>query len=330
MKSSPGNYLNIFYDEPMGDRWLPWDRYPRAVVRRVVRGRPQPSGHRRVFLNLCEGLKTLGILFRVNDYAFARRNPSSLACIVGKPAVLDKMKWRNPILLGASIYSHPIDDPDVLSRFPIKKVLVPGDWMKDMFALSWGEMVESWPVGIQTNLWSPSAASEKTIDVLIYDKIRWRREEQESELLEPVRQVLRSQNRSFVELRYGFYKEEEFRELLAASKAMIFICEHETQGIAYQQALSCGVPIFAWDHGGAWMDPTYYPHRVTYGPVSSVPYWDERCGMKFASGTEFRRGWDSFWEGVVANRFRPRDYILENLTLERCADQYVRIARSLI
>ena len=180
MLPSGGDLLNIFYDEPKGDRWLPWDRYPRALVRRIVRGKPQPGGHRRVFLNLCEGLNALQIPYRVNDYAFARRNPNALACIVGKPTVLEKMEWRNPILLGSSIYSHPIDHPDFLTRFPIKKVLVPGGWLKDMFSLSWGEIVESWPVGIHTDLWAPSAASHKTIDVLLYDKIFWHRQERES------------------------------------------------------------------------------------------------------------------------------------------------------
>ena len=68
---------------------------------------------------------------------------------------------------------------------------------------------------------------------------------------------------------------------------MIFLCEHETQGIAYQQALSCGVPILAWDRGGFWQDPEFYPHRVKFAPVSSVPYWDDRCGIKFASIEEF-------------------------------------------
>lgn len=313
----------------MGDRWFPGDRVPRAVVRRIVRGKPKPSGHRRVFINLCEGLKALGIPFRVNDYGFAKRNPSSLACIVGKPAVLAKMEWKNPILFGASIYSHPIDDPDVLSRYPIKKALVPGPWMKDMFTPAWGEMVQSWPVGIATQSWTSSPTSQKSFDVLLYEKVRWRRDHFEEQLTHPIRAHLRVRGLSVVELRYGFYREEEFRKLLAASRSMVFLCEHETQGIAYQQALSCGVPIFAWDVEGFWTDPTYYPHRVVYGPVTSVPYWDERCGAKFKDAQTFQEGWGDFWEGVLGGKFKPRDYILENLTLERCSGAYADIARSL-
>jgi hypothetical protein len=248
---------------------------------------------------------------------------------VGKPPILEKIKWKNPIMLGASIYSHPVDDPDVLSRFPIKKVLVPGAWMKDMFAGEWGAIVDSWPVGIATSLWTPSPPSAKIFDVLLYDKVRWRHDWYDQELLNPIREFLRARGLSFAELRYGSYEEEGFRDLLAASRSMIFLCEHETQGIAYQEALSCDVPIFAWDMEGPWTDPTYYPHRVVYGPVTSVPYWDERCGLKFKDAKSFQARWDAFWEGVLAKRFKPRDYILENLTLERCSATYAQIANSL-
>ena len=93
---------------------------------------------------------------------------------------------------------------------------------------------------------------------------------------------------------------------------MIFLCEHETQGIAYQQALSCGVPILAWDAGGAWQDPAYFPDKVRFAPVSSVPYWDERCGRRFSETFSFPGAWAVFWSDVNSSRFDPRAYILEN------------------
>ena len=63
--------------------------------------------------------------------------------------------------------------------------------------------------------------------------------------------------------------------------------------------------------------------------VTSVPYWDERCGLKFRDAKDFEARWSTFWEGVGAGRFNPRDYVLENLTLERCSGAYARIAQSL-
>ena len=111
---------------------------------------------------------------------------------------------------------------------------------------------------------------------------------------------------------------------------MVFLCEHETQGIAYQQALSSGVPIFAWDRQGLWKDPSFYPDKAVFGPVTSVPYWDERCGRRFSDTDAFLEGWSAFFEKVRSSLFQPRDYILENLTLETCAQRYVESAGACI
>lgn len=321
--------LNLFYEEPEGDRWVLLDRHPRRIVRRMLRGVPQPGGQQRVFLNLCAGLDRIGVTYRINDYDYARKHPAELACIIGKPHVLDKVEWKNPILFGAAVFSHPSDDPNLLERRPVRSILVPGNWMKEMWRPIWDEQIFVWPVGIDVDLWRPVETARKQIDVLLYDKVRWDHDYHEGSLIEPIRRRLREFGKSFHEMRYGFYKEQEFQEALVRCRVMIFLCEHETQGIAYQQALSCGVPILAWDRGGFCQDPALYPHRVKFGPVSSVPYWDSRCGKKFASIGEFDETWTQFWDEFKNQYYDPRSYILEKLTLEKCAEKYVRHARSI-
>ena len=324
--------LNFFYEEPDPDRWLPLDRYPRRVIRRLVRGEPRIGGQQRVFLNLCAGLDQLGVTYRVNDYRYIQSHPQELACIIGKPQVLDRIRWRNPILFGAAVYSHSSDDPTLLNRLDVRRVLVPGEWMRHMCEPVWRQKVSAWPVGIDTDKWKPEGTAEigklkaeiKTTDFLLYDKVRWEHDRYEGELLQPIRAELKKRGLSFQEIRYGFYEEENFHKLLHQCKAMIFLCEHETQGIAYQQALACGVPILAWDRGGFWQDPAYYPHKVKFEPVSSVPYWDERCGMKFCVADEFPERLGQFQAQLSQGTFKPRDYILENLTLEKCAEAYLR------
>jgi hypothetical protein len=319
--------LNIFYEEPDEDRWMLLDRYPRRIARRLWRGPAQAGGHKRVFLNLCAGLDRLRIAYRVNDYRWAKLNPAELACIVGKPHVLDRMNWKNPILFGAAVHSHPIEDPTLLQRLPIRKVLVPGLWMRRMFQPYWGDAVEAWPVGIDSDRWQAAGPGQKAIDVLLYDKVRWERGRYAPSLIDPIRLFLRNRGHSVREFRYGFYREEDFCTALKHCRTMVFLCEHESQGIAYQQALSCDVPIFAWDRGGLWQDPTYYPDRVQFGPVSSVPYWDERCGLTFPNVQEFIAQWDRFWDTYRAGKLRPREFILESLTLERSAHRYVELTQ---
>jgi hypothetical protein len=320
--------LNLFYAEPDPDRWVFFDRYPRRLLRRIIRGRPSPGGQARVFLNLCAGLDRIGVDYRINDYAHARRQPGELACIVGKPFVLDRIEWQNPILFGASVFSHPLSDPELLDRLPVAKVLVPGEWMRQMFEPYYGPAVSAWPVGIDTDLWRPSPGDARTCDVLLYDKVRWERDQYGASLINPILLELRRRGLSVATLRYGHYREDEFRELLRRCRMMIFLCEHETQGIAYQQALSCGVPVYAWDRGGAWQDPEFYPHRVTYGPVTSVPYWDDRCGMRFEDFPGFVEAFDTFQSKARLGAFSPRAFIEETLTLEQCARSYMRIVQA--
>lgn len=316
--------LSLFYAEPDPDRWLPGDHYPRAWIRRLVRGPRRPGGQERVFINLCAGLDRIGVAYTVNRYRHALRNPSLPVGIIGKAHLLDLHAWRNPILFGASIMSHPQEDPELLNRLPnIRRILVPGEWMRAMCEPTWGSRVHSWPVGIDTQAWAPAGPGEKEFDVLLYDKVRWEHDHYQSNLIDPILSKLRARGLKVAVIRYGFYKEEAFASLLRRCRAMIFLCEHETQGIAYQQTLSCNVPILAWDRGGFWQDPQYYPDRIRFGPVSSVPYWDTRCGLTFPDASAFAEAFDRFWENVTASGYRPRDYILENLTLEKCARLYV-------
>ena len=316
--------LNLFYLEPDPDRWFPGDRYPRRLIRRIVRGPRKPGGQERVFLNLKAGLRQLGVPFRENDFAYARKHPEEPVGIIGKPHVLDMMDWKNPILFGAAVMSHPLADPDLLKRRPIRKILVPGEWMRKMCEPYWGDKVEAWPVGIDTDLWSPAPQVKKEYDFLIYDKVRWEHDRYETELIGPIRDELRKQGLSFSEIRYGYYKEEEFHSLLEKSRAMIFLCEHETQGIAYQQALSMDVPILAWDRGGFWQDPEFYPERVKFSPVSSVPYWDERCGVRFVNIGMFPDALKGFLAPMNLGKLHPRIFVQEKLSLKKCAQEYLK------
>jgi glycosyltransferase involved in cell wall biosynthesis len=316
--------LNLFYEEPDNDRWLPFDRFPRALLRRLIRGKPRVGGQMRVFLNLKAGLDRIGIAYRVNHYKHIRKHQDEIACIVGKPHVLDKIEWKNPIVFGAAVFAHPLDDSHLLDRKPVKRVLVPGEWMRKMFEPYYGDKVIAWPVGIDTKFWSPSG-TDKHFDFLIYDKVRWEHDRYTIEFLNPICSELSKRNLTFTRIRYGSYRKEQFLKALRQCGAMIFLCEHETQGIAYQQALSCGIPILAWDRGGYWQDPAFYPHKVRFSPVSSVPYWDQRCGVTFQSQQDFPDRLDAFLTALSAGRFSPREYILENLTLEQCARRYVGI-----
>jgi len=315
--------LNLFYAEPDPDRWIKYDRYPRKLIRRIVRGKQGPGGVGMIVLSLMKGLDKIGIPYRLNDYKHIKKHPEEIACIIGKPHVLFDKKWLNPIIFGAGIYSHPIERPHLFKEYPnVKRFLVPGEWMRKMCEPYYGDKVVAWPAGIDTDEWQPYT-NIKTSDFLIYDKIRWDHDQYQRGLINPIIQTLNNKGLSYHFIKYGSYTGTELKQKLSISKAVIFLCEHETQGQAYQQILATNTPILAWDRGGFWQDPYYYPHKVQYEPVSSVPYWDERCGLKFSGIDGFESALSAFTTNLSS--YHPRDYVVENLSLAVCAQKYMDI-----
>lgn len=323
--------LNLFYEEPNADRWFKNDHYIRSIIRRIVRGKSKIGGQMMVALELMKGLDKLGIPYRFNDYDYARKHPNELIGLIGKPHLLKEKKFKNPILFGAAVFSHPLDAPTLLQDYPnIKKILVPGNWMKEMFTPYYGSIVEAWPVGINTYKWNESIKKTTQFDFLIYDKIRWNYDIYEQEIILPIQQKLSAMGLTYTTIVYGKYKPEELLEKVAISKAAIFLCEHETQGLAYQQILATNTPIMAFDQQDYWLDPQYYPDTIKYGPVSSAPYWDERCGLKFNNFVDFSHKISDFMDKLEHKQFNPEKYISENLTLEKCAQNYYNIYNQVV
>lgn len=320
--------LYLFYDQPDEDRWFKGDRYPRAIIRRIIRGPYQPGGMMRWFLNLRAGLDQLGVDYRVNDYRGLRRRPGAWAHVVGQSLVIPRIPPGHPIIHGPAIADHPVD-VDFYGRADIRLLLISCEWFKRMYERDLPHPVRMavWPAGIDTDRWTPPAALSPGLQVLVYDKIRWRHDEYQRSLLDPILTALRNAGASIHYLRYGAYKEQDYCALLQQVHAMVFLCEHETQGFAYLQALSSGVPILAWDRGGMWQDPRLYPQRVKFEPVESVPYFDARCGLKFKDLPAFEQQLEGFLERVRSRHYRPRDYVVENLTLAGQARSYLALCQ---
>lgn len=319
--------LFLFYEEPDPDRWFPGDHVPRRFIRQLVRGRPQPGGVMRWFLNLQSGLDRLGVPYLLNDYAGLRRTPGAWAHVVGKPHVVKKIPAGHPIVYGPGIAAHPYED-DFWQTADVRLIVISCEWFKRMYDRDLPRPIPTavWPAGVETDLWQPPATPPAPAEILLYDKIRWQRDRLEPELVRPIVAALEQQGRRVHHLRYGHYREGDYRDLLQKVSAMVFLCEHETQGFAYLQALASGVPIFAWDRGGFWQDPSMYPQRVKFAPVTAVPYFDARCGERFADLAGFEAGVASFLQRSDARAYRPREYVVEHFDLARRAQAYLDLS----
>tara|TARA_B100000963_G_scaffold359941_1_gene388855 strand:- start:889 stop:1749 length:861 start_codon:yes stop_codon:yes gene_type:complete len=183
-----------------------------------------------------------------------------------------------------------------------RKIIAPSQWVKDKFEDKFNlpsDKVAVWPVGIQ----SFNNVRNIEFDCLIYHKSRTLNE------LNQVKNFLEEKNLSYHLLKYGSYDEQQFRDLANRAKFAFIIDDTESQGIAIQEMMSLGVPLFVWDVK-EW---TYMGEKYTV-PATSVPYWDERCGEKFYTIQEMGETFDKFYARI--NDYDPKAYVKENLSFE--------------
>jgi len=310
--------------EPERDRWLPGDRYIRPSLRRAVRGRPRVDGLGKVFGNLRAGLDQLGLDYQVN-LPFDQLQLDDRVGVLGRGRFsLEGYDQPNPIVAGIGLMTHPSEWPTLCDDYPVAAYLQHSEWTNELYKPYFGERCRVWPVGIDTEAWRPEPAAPKTGDCLVYDKIMWNRDVMAPQLLDPIRAELRRRGLRFSELRYGRYDEKTYRAALREASFMIFLCEHESQGLAYQECLASDVPILAWDQGRC-LDPNRFAWGQPEIPATSVPYFDESCGRRFRDIGEFPERLDEFLDLAKHGALAPRQYVLENLTLEKCAANFVDI-----
>lgn len=297
----------------------------RAVWRRA-RGKQVETGFYVAFLALVDGLRQLGCDVRINDFAAARARPDYPIGLAGYPSVLDQVDLPNPVIFGPGDPGYP-DSAGEWARQPkVRFIIQPSPWFVDYYRPYCGDKMLCCPVGIDVAALPDRQGAAKTIDVLIYDKIRWHRETLVAAVRGRLIAALEAAGRSYQVLQYGQHTQEAYFAALARSRSMAFLCEHETQGLACEEALAMNVPVFAWDEGKL-ADPLQQPFASPDMRVSSVPYFDDTCGTTFELD-HLEERFAVFWAEL--ERFRPRGYIERVLQPSSSARVYYRAYTSMI
>lgn len=312
-----------FRTPPQQDRWLRGDRYIVPILRRLIRGR-KIGGIEKVFLNLCKGFDQLKVNYTINKpFKYIKADEPVIVLGNGTYA-LQNYRQANLIIAGIGLMTHPAEWPNLFKEYPVAAYLQHSEWVSQIYAPYYKDKCKLWPAGIDTNKWKPVKSSKK-YDLLIYNKIMWNKASTNHQLTAQILTKLEESGLTYRVITYGNYTEIQYHKLLQQSRAMIFLCEHESQGFACCEALSMNVPILAWDQG-LWLDP----NRFSWGensavPATSVPFFDARCGEKFTNISSFHQVFDLFFAKVLKDGFSPRSYILENLTLKKSAQKMLEI-----
>lgn len=301
-----GKDILLFYEK---HKWDNVDHYSRRSI----------SGFMAWYTLLVRALK--GKAFRVheNNYALAASHPDYPVGLVGTPVAIPGWSLQNPAILGPCMYDNPKQNPTLMKDPRFKGYILTCDWLKKLFEPYYGDKCILWSAGIDTDEWPDTKIAKKDIDVLVYDKIRWERAKTVEGFLGPVIAHLRKMRLTCQVLTYNNITHDEYREALSRSRCMVFMCEHETQGIAYHEALASNVPIIAWDYGW-WTDPIWPLYLEAPAQASSVPNFSPACGVKFKMIADFPSTFERFWFSL--DKYTPREYIKNELSLTASADCY--------
>lgn len=328
----PDNLILLFYDgfeRQAGSTPLAWlkaeaRRHARFVWRRLRRKQVR-TGYYTAFTHLRHALRRANYDVRVNDFAAARRYPAHPIGVCGYPTVFEKIDGlTNPRLIGPGPYSSPSENPTLMedprNRFFIERC----EWMKNLFAPFYGEeRLRPWYRGFDLSKFEDVSALPKQYDVVVYDKIYHHRDRFLPHTVEPLVKELEARGLRYRVFRYGSYIHHEYIAALRATRSLAFFAHSETQGHAYQEAMAMNLPIFAWDEG-VWLDPLARDVSDDPIPASSVPHFDERCGMRFKA-SEMLETFARFWPALET--LRPRQFVAETLSLEGSAELYVSALR---
>lgn len=271
------------------------------------------TGPKKVIDNLKKGLDGLGYPYVINK---ALDSCEKLYIHDDRDA-LRKIATLNPkikVVVGPNLYDGPRNLPSDLD-LSRAVYLTPSPWFKN-FWVKFGFNkcpIEAWPAGIDTNEFKPSEDRKEFVLVYFKQREKWE--------LERVEKELRKEKISYQIIHYDTgYREADFKNLLKKARYMIWIGRQETQGIALEEVLSSNIPILVCDVscvGHCSDGGEYNEEERKFNEASSAPYFDERCGIMIkdlnAVGPAIQK------MELSSASFRPREYILENLSLEKQA-----------
>jgi len=276
------------------------------------------SGPGKVFSNLIKGLDKIGYPYVVNRDL----NATKKLWIHDDVTALRYMHRSKAYkVLGPNLFVLPCDIPPDI---PLDGSLYlhPSQWVAEL----WEHLgfracpIKHWPVGIDTDEFQPSANSKAGRRIMVYHKDR------DMQDLASILEILHSMKLPYWLIVYPLYDEKIYKEVLDKTSFIIWHGSHESQGIALQEAMACDIPALVWDAESLFRHvraPKLFDESIKDFPVTSAPYFDDTCGLKFSEPAQLKPAIEFMMDHL--NGFSPREFVLKHLSIEGQARAFVSL-----
>jgi hypothetical protein len=198
----------------------------------------------------------------------------------------------------------------------------PSEWVVNLwinYTLCDNIKINAFAFGVDTEKFNNTNVNSEKTKIFIYYKNRSPND------LYAIQHFLKQKSFEYRVFSYDSrYDENEYIKYLQESKFGIWVGAHESQGFALEEALSTNVPLLVWN-----IKSMNQEFRSTYDdiPATSIPYWDERCGEFFHNINELEEKFNLFLSKLES--YKPREYILENLSIEVCEDKMINLINNI-
>ncbi len=290
--------------------------YLKKIVKAILNIQRGPDV---VFKSLIRGLNDLSASYNINP---SLDKMSENVHVISSVAALNwaiKQKHLgkiNKLIAGPNISTLPYYNGAVLCDPAIDIILVPSEWVKEVYSKSRPEIsskIRVWPAGVKVPEITAkplrplserkSLVFRKSIDDVSFNKIT---------------EELKNRKILFKVISYGSFKQEEYFDLLKDSDGLIYLQEVESQGLALQEAWARSVPTLVWNKGHFT-----YPTGERIDGNIVAPFLTPETGMFFKNAENFPSAFDEFQSKL--HSFTPRDYVIKNLSDKVCAENYLKI-----
>lgn len=276
-------------------------------------------GHPAVTRSLVEGLARIKASANYNPSTYGEIGETVLV-LSGVAALKQAIRLKREgyvkrLLAGPNMVELPSDYGSIAASPEVDFYVVNCDWTKKMYEDDCPTLVGRtviWPAGVDADYWRPDQGLRRET-ILIYEKQR----------KGPVGPVALykdwMEERGYVVevIRCGEYSLAEFRAQLQSAQAMVGFVIDESQGIAWAEAWAMDVPTLIWRN-------TQNSIRGRPIETSTAPYIAQENGLFFDDLEDFKKIFAQ-WE-TMKSSFRPRQWVLENMSDEVCARWLCRLA----